>query len=140
MANSNVKVFPILFLIFFISPTVYSQTLPNNQKVENTNLKYGVTEILKIDKKAYFDDGLAMTLTSFSHKRPYTGGPTKATAYITVSKGEITDNKTLSAHGTEADGKPNLERYDSLIWKEYELQLRSFQYDKSIELIVTKVK
>ncbi len=138
MANSNFKIFLVSFLIFFSCPRIYSQTQTNNNQVENTNLKYGATVLLEIDKKAYFDDGLAVVLTSFSHKRPYTGGPTKATAYITLSKDQIIEEIKLSVHGTE--GKTNDEKYDTLRWKEYQFQLKGIQYDKSIELVVNQTE
>ena len=85
-----------------------------------------------------FYDGLSIFLSSFSHKRPHTGGPTKATAYLNLAKENVTEQILLSVHGT--DGKPRVEHYDSLLWNEYEFQLKSFNYDKDIELIVIKRK
>jgi hypothetical protein len=71
------------------------------------------------------------------------GGPTKATAYLTISSGKLSEEITLSIHGIEGKSKSednltDAERYDSLSWKEYELQLKSFSYDQSIEIIVTR--
>ncbi|MEP7253293.1 MAG: hypothetical protein ABI683_12960 [Ginsengibacter sp.] len=102
----------------------------------NSNFKYGDTVKLPINEKEYFEDSLCIELTSFSHKRPYTGGSTKATAYINLSKNNRANKILLSVHGT--DGKPGAERYDSLSWDEYEFQLKSFSYDQFIEIIVTK--
>jgi hypothetical protein len=48
----------------------------------NTYLKYDKIVRLFIHQKYYFEDGLSVELTSFSHKRSLTGGPTKATAYL----------------------------------------------------------
>ncbi len=106
----------------------------------DSNLKYGEIVKLIINEKSCFDDSLSITLTSFSHKRPRTGGPTKATAYLTLSKNDIDEEILLSVHGTESEGKANFERYDSLSWKEYEFRLSCFKYDQYIEVIITKRK
>ena len=104
----------------------------------NLNLKYGDIFKLNINETASFDDGLSIFLSSFSHKRPYTGGPTKATAYLNLSKGNVVEQILFSVHGTE--GKSEVEHYDSLLWNEYEFQLKSFNYDQDIELILIKKK
>ena len=104
----------------------------------NINLKYGDIFKLNINDPASFDDGLSILLSSFSHKHSLTGGPTKATAYLNLAKGNITEQILLSVHGT--DGNPGVEHFDSRPWKEYEFQLKSFNYDKDIELIVIKRK
>jgi hypothetical protein len=102
----------------------------------NINLKYGDIFKLNIKEEVCFEDGLSILLCSFSHKRSRVGGPTKATAYINLTKDDVVEQILLSVHGTE--DKPKIERYNSLLWKEYEIQLKSFSYDKNIELIVTK--
>lgn len=102
------------------------------------DINYGDIFKLNINETASFDDGLSILLSSFSHKRPYTGGPTKATAYINLTKGNSVEQILLSVHGT--DGKPLIEHYDSFLWNEYGFQLKSFNYDKDIELIVNKRK
>ena len=102
----------------------------------NINLKYDDIFKFNINETSTFDDGLSITLSSFSHKHSLTGGPTKATAYLNLDKGNVTEQILLSVHGT--DGKPEVEHYDSRHWNEYEFQLKSFNYDKDIELIVTK--
>ncbi|MFH1125878.1 MAG: hypothetical protein V1703_02025 [Candidatus Altiarchaeota archaeon] len=100
---------------------------------------------LKIGEKAYLEDSISILLTSFSHKRPYTGGPTKATAYISLTKDNTSEEIMLSVHGIQGkseseDGLPDSERYDSKSWNGCEFRLTSFNYDKSIEIIVTKKK
>ena len=102
------------------------------------DINYGDIFKLNINKTASFDDGLSILLSSFSHKRPRTGGPTKATAYLNLAKGNVVEQILLSVHGT--DDKPGVEHYDSRHWNEYEFQLKSFNYDKDIELIVNKRK
>lgn len=104
----------------------------------NSNLKYGEIIKLVINEKGYFEDSLSIKLTSFSHKRSFTGGPSKATAYLNLSKKNVVEEISLSVHGT--DGKPNLEEYDSLSWEEYEFQLMSFKYDQCIEVVVSNRK
>lgn len=102
------------------------------------NLKYGVIFKLIINEEAFCDDGLSILLASFSHKHSRVGGPTKATAYINLTKDDVVEQILLSVHGK--DDEPSVERFDSLVWKENEFQLKSFNYDRDIELIVTKRK
>lgn len=104
----------------------------------NMKLKYGDIFKLIINEEVSFDDGLSVLLVSFSHKHALVGGPTKATAYINLTKDNVVEQILLSVHGSE--DKPEMEHYDFLIWKEYEFQLKGFNYDKDIELIVNKKK
>jgi hypothetical protein len=48
----------------------------------NTYLKYDKIVRLFIRQKYYFDEGLSVEFTSFSHKRPHTVSPAKATTYL----------------------------------------------------------
>lgn len=89
-------------------------------------------------QKYYFDDGLCIELTSFSHKRSRKDGPTKATAYLHLTKNSITETILLSVHGI--DDKPEIEKSDSLEWKEYKFELKGFEYDEAVEVVVTKRK
>lgn len=107
------------------------------------SLQYGMTTELKVDEEVRHADGLSVLLTSFSHKRPYVGGPTKATAYLTLKKGRNSGEIMLSIHGVQGksmaeDGLPDSERYDTVVWNEYEFQLKGFTYDQSIEVITRK--
>lgn len=102
------------------------------------NLKYGDPFKLNINEEVSFDDGLSILLITFSHKRSGVGGPTKATAYINLTQDNEVERIILSVHGMGDDAAA--EHFDSLLWNEYEFQLKSFNYDKDIELIVTKRK
>lgn len=117
---------------------MYSQIKQGNQVMIKKNYKYGEKVEINMNEEGNFDDSLSIILTSFSHKRPYTGGATKATAYITLSKGNISANIMLSIHGT--DGVEGIESYDSLIWNDYTFQLNSFNYDSSVGLTILKNK
>ena len=125
------------FVLFFMSSSIFCQITNNNQQVTKMNFKYGVNIKLNINEEVQFDDNLSIVLTSFSHKHPFVGGSTKAIAYVTLSKNEISEENSLSIHGIE--GKPHIE-YGSLLWNEYEFQLKAFNYDESIEIIVNKRK
>lgn len=83
-----------------------------------------------------FEDSLSVLLTSFSHKRPYIGGPTQATAYLTLSKNNVSEEIMLSIYGTQ--GINGIESYDTLDTDNYIFNLKSFNYDTSIELVVSK--
>ena len=130
---------PSLFLliILFMSSSVYCQITNNRQKIAKMNFDYGENVKLNINEEIQFDDSLSILLTSFSHKHPYSGGPTKATAYITLSKNKISEEETLSIHGVS--GKSEKE-YDTIHWNKYKIQLKAFNYDESIEVVVTKMK
>lgn len=135
MKVSTLKASILSFAFLFTNFVGFSQTIPNEQMMTSSNLKYGEIIKLIINEKDYFEDSLSIKLTSFSHKRSLTGGSTKATAYLNLSKNNVDEVLLLSVHGT--DGKPNLEEYDSLSWEEYEFQLKSFKYDQYIEVVVT---
>lgn len=129
---------PIIFFVFlFMSSSIYSQNTHNKKNEKKMNFKYGVKIKLKIKEKIQFKDKLSIVLKSFSHKRPFKDGSTKATAYITLFKNKIFEENSLSIYGVE--GKTGIE-YDSLLWNEYKIQLKAFNYDESIEIIVTKSK
>ncbi|MHA7055708.1 hypothetical protein ACWGOQ_0000705 [Aquimarina sp. M1] len=123
--------------LLFISFSIYCQTPTYNQTAPTMDSKYGVNIKLTIHEEVQFEDDLLIVLTSFSHKHSFLGGPTKATAHITLFKNKTPEEKSLSVHGIE--GKPDL-TYDTLRWNEYEFHLKAFNYDESIEIIVHKVK
>ncbi|HEY5369727.1 MAG TPA: hypothetical protein VIJ75_12120 [Hanamia sp.] len=100
------------------------------------SLEYGDIFKLIINEEASFVDGLSILLTSFSHKHSMVAGPTKATAYINLTKDNAVGQILLSVHGKDED--PTVENFDSLCWNEYEFQLKGFNYDKNIELIVKR--
>lgn len=92
---------------------------------------------LKLNDTVHLTDSLSVMLTSFSHKHTMTGGPTKATAYLTVSMKGESDTIQLSVHGVQYQSD-QLDKYDSLKWKGYEFNLTKFHYDRSIELMIIK--
>jgi hypothetical protein len=86
-------------------------------------------------------DGLTLTLTSFNHKRPMVGGPTKAMASVTISQGAKPEELTLSIHGVEGkapgeDGLTPEERFDEVGWGAHAIRLTAFEYDKAIEVSI----
>lgn len=105
--------------------------------------KYREIVALKMNEKLIFEDSLSIILTNFSHKSPYTGGPTKATAYLSISKDTLVEDISISVHGVDGkdegnDGLSETDRYDTIQWQEYTIQLKKFDYDKSIEIIVLR--
>jgi hypothetical protein len=141
--SSLLKAISFSCVFLFSSPLTHCQTNTNGKKMNKVNFKYGEIVELKLNEKVHIENSLSVILTSFSHKRPYVGGPTKATAYLTISSGKLSEEIMLSIHGIEGKSKSednitDAERYDSLSWKEYDLQLKSFNYDQSIEIIVTR--
>ncbi len=130
----------IIFLVALLSnrTMMYSQIKSDTSKMTTKIFKFNKSVQIKMNEEVHFEDSLTVLLTSFSHKRPYVGGPTKATAYLTVFKGAFSESIMLSIHGTE--GKSDIEYFDTLIWKEYTFELKKFDYDTAVEVIVSKTK
>ena len=126
----------ILFITYLASFLLNIQTKCPAQ-VKPQNDKKSTEIVLKLNVKTVFEDSLSITLNSFSHKRPLKGGPTKATAYLTVSKGNFTEKISLSVHGRE--GKTGNEEYDSLEWNDYIFELKELKYSESIRLKIDKI-
>lgn len=128
---------PIVFVIstfLFLAGCCGNLVLPEKGKT--------ATGEIKLNQTVRFDNGLSLTLKSFSHKRPYVGGPTKATAYLYAAKGFDSGEIELSVYGVEGktdaeDGLTDEERYDALVWKSLLIRLRGFQYDRSVEVEVS---
>lgn len=122
-----------------------TQVVPDkpNRNMPRSDLPFRIPVDLKINEELCFEDGLRVKLNSFSHKHPFTGGPTKAMADLSISKGDRKDEATLAVHGraglSEAeDGLSAAQRYDTLIWHGYEFRLVHFDYDRSINIIVSR--
>jgi hypothetical protein len=85
-----------------------------------------------------------LLLTRFSHKpSPEIGQAERATAHLTLFQDNNYYEIMLSVHGIAGvpkneDGLSDIERYDSIIWKEYFIQLKKISYDKSIEVAISK--
>ena len=84
---------------------------------------------------AVFSDGLKVVLNGFSHKRPRVGGPTSASALMTLISARGEEPFRLSIDGTE--GKPGLE-YERRFFREYEFALVGWGYDAFVEIVVTR--
>jgi len=139
----NIKTISLIIVILLANHPDYSQVESKTQKMSNQNSKYGVIIELKINKILHFEDSLTISIIWFSHKKPYLGGPTKAMARLSISKGDTIKEVELSVHGIQGkseseDGLSDFERYDSLVWMEYEFQLKKLEYDKAIHLVVSK--
>lgn len=129
--------FRIIFLLvlMFTTLSIHCQTITTDQKMSKKTYEYNSQIKLNIKEEIDFSDGLTMTLMYFSHKHSYVDGPTKATAYLKITKNQLSEEILLSIHGVQ--DKPDLE-YDVLQWNGYEFQLVTFDYDESIVIIVTK--
>ncbi len=115
----------------------YSQRSNNMEAKNYQRYPFGKNFELKVNEVIHLADLLSVKLVSFSHKHARTGGPTKATAYLTVSMEGESDTIQLSVHGGGSNSA-QFDRYDSLHWKGYEFKLTKFDYDKSIELMIIK--
>ncbi|GHN01604.1 hypothetical protein WSM22_30930 [Cytophagales bacterium WSM2-2] len=97
--------------------------------------KFDQPELITMNNTYGWSDGLTLKLTDFTHKEPMPGGPTKATAYLDFQKAGEKGEITLSVHGS--DGKEGID-YDKIHWKNYDIELLSFEYNQSIELKISK--
>ncbi len=142
----NFQLKTIFISVFLFSNTViHCQHYSKGLNMNKEKCKYDEIIELKLNEKVYFEDSLSIILTHFSHKLPYVGGPTKSTAYLTVSKDTLSEEISLSVHGIQGksaceDGLSDHERYECLVWQEYEFQLKNLVYDKSIEILFLKKK
>jgi len=102
-----------------------------SKKIENGNIIF-----INKDEEILVNKSLSVRLNSFSHKRPYTGGSTKVTVSLTLTQGSRSKEIALSAHGIQ--GNPEPERFSLLCLEEYELQLKSYAYDKSVEIFISE--
>ncbi len=139
------KLLTILFIVSIINFTSKSEEvskLVNNKEIGG-ELKPGVKYIIKLNEEVILEDGLTVRLISFTHKRPYIGGATKATASLLLFKNGLSGEAALSIHGVAGkfaaeDGLTDSQRYTSSTWNEYELQLKKFNYGDSIEIVISK--
>ena len=137
------RIVVFLYVCLFSMPLMYSQTPTDNQNMHKINYKYGERIELKIDEVVIIDDSLSLKVTNFTHKRPYVGGSTMATVYVTASKNKVSEEILLSVKGKEGksiaeDGLSKEERFSTVVWEGYIFQLEKFDYDTSIEVIILK--
>lgn len=136
--RSNILLKGILpLLLLFAHFITYSQD-KSPLGLEKLNKKYGDIIELKKGQLVQFEDSLQIVLALFSHKRPFPKGATKATAWLTISKDTTTEEITLSVHGIE--GTAIAEYDEPVLCRGYKFELKSFDYDSSIKIVVNKVK
>lgn len=135
--------FSIATLAIAISACLVINAVQAKNQANTMIQKYGTLVTIQKNQTVQFEDGLSVTLRWFSHKRPYANGPSKATATMILGKDGKTEEFSLSEHGRagiprERDGLTDSERYDTKQWQSYEFQLKAFNYDEAIKLIVLK--
>lgn len=103
------------------------------QRAKEESLKEHNVKNVKLElQKKLTIDGLTFKLTSFRHKRPYVGGPTKATARIVINN-NVDEWIDLSVYGREGSSEYT---YESLEWNDYHIKLKEFEYDDFIEISI----
>jgi hypothetical protein len=127
----------LLITFLFVLCNFYIFAQPTFAQTSKSIMKQSDTVTLYINQPLQLFDSLDIVLTSFSHKHAMTGGPTKATAYVTISDKKDTINILLSEHGT--DGKEEYHFDKPVIWKNWMFELTGFEYDKSITILFKKV-
>ncbi|AUC77131.1 hypothetical protein [Olleya sp. Bg11-27] len=129
-----------IIILFVINHSAYSQSKPTNKIIKE---KMSVLKIY-LNKKKHINDSLSILLTSFSHKpSPVIGEAERATAHLSLLKNNNYHDIMLSEHGIagvqkNVDGLLDTERYDSINWNEYYIELKKTTYDQSIEITISK--
>ncbi|MHA7060019.1 hypothetical protein ACWGOQ_0022520 [Aquimarina sp. M1] len=148
----------ILINIILFHSALYGQKAPINTKT--TTMKYGSIIEIKRGSKVVFKDGLSISLLSFSHKNS-TDRITKASVYMLLSIDNEQTEKFLSIYSN--DDKKSEEELNSfeytktvkgddgfeyttttrnhsrfIFWKNYQIQLKEFEYDEFIKILVTQ--
>lgn len=120
-----IKLFSFLLLIF--TSSIYSQNHTMNDTIK-----------LIINKKTKIDDSLSISLNRFSHKNAISDEQASVTSsHLTLFKDETKDEIILSAYES-ADEVSYLKKYDSINWKNYRIKLKHIEYDKSVDVLITK--
>ena len=68
-----------------------------------------------------YPDGLIVRITTSGHKRPFTGGPTKAWTVFQLSKNKEETEVTLYVTGVEGD--PSKTKFSQETWQTYQIEL-----------------
>jgi hypothetical protein len=135
MNKDNIIYMLLTFILTLCNLCINLQ--PTFAQTSKSIMKQSDTVTLYINQPLQLFDSLYITLTSFSHKHAMTNGPTKATAYLTISDKKDTMNILLSEHGT--DGKEEYHFDKPVIWKNWTFELTGFDYDKSITVLFKKI-
>ncbi|MBW1295029.1 hypothetical protein [Aquimarina litoralis] len=130
-------------------------------ETEPTKKKYGSIIKIKLKKKVILEDDLCISLESFSHKHSVDRTFTKASAYLVLSIHNDQTERLLSTYSNDhlkSEEELNSFEYTRTIeqengmivsatsqnndrfvfWKNYQIQLKEFEYDEYIKIIVTK--
>ncbi|WP_378183401.1 hypothetical protein [Aquimarina sp. SS2-1] len=145
----------LLIHIIFFNSFSYSQ----NKEV-NVKMKYGSIITVKLGATVVLEDGLSIWLKSFSHKTSIHDNISKASAYIVLSLRDEETDEFLSVYGDDhlkseeelnsfeytrtvegTDGftytTTTRNHHRFIFWKDYKIQLKEFEYDEFIKILVT---
>ncbi|WP_344924186.1 hypothetical protein [Aquimarina addita] len=123
-------------------------------------MKYGAVINIKHGEEIKFEDGLSITLASFSHKNSI-NQVTKSSAYLILNKKKEKNEVFLSIYSDDNEksdeelnsyeftktvqSEDNIESVVTsinndrvILWKKYKIQLKGFEYDKFIKIIVSE--
>ena len=137
------KITPFTYMLILITALGNAQVNIDKPKMKIIDYKYGAIIELTPNNPISINDSLTLELTYFTHKRPYIDGPTKATATVIASTNTKSKELNLSIYGVEGksqseDGYTETNRYSSDYWMDYHFQLKTFNYDKAIDIIILK--
>ena len=86
-----------------------------------------------------FSDGLKIKLVGFSHKLVYENQISPGISHLEISKNEL-ENITLSSQKYKDEHNNIITSYTTTEWKNYSIELKALDYDKTIDIIVSKLK
>jgi hypothetical protein len=119
----------IFILITLFTSSLLAGVLPMK------NILFEKKIILNLDQTIEFQGGNKVTLKYFTHKRPRTGGPTKASAQLVLETDKGKEDLELSITGT--DGKPD-RKYSDLFHGDFLFLLTGWNYNESVEFTITR--
>jgi len=124
----------ILVTIILLLNLISSDSL---SEIHNREMYIEDVTLIK-NKKILILENLHVSLVSFTHKRPFRGGPTKATAWLKVQREMKCDTIGLSVHSEEGKAV-EAQQYGAVRWNKYIFKLLDFAYDDSISIEVTHI-
>ncbi|GAA0732266.1 hypothetical protein GCM10009430_45300 [Aquimarina litoralis] len=156
--NTLKKIYFLIHVIL-LGGSIYAQKISSHDK--SPEMKYGTVIEVKTNQTIIFKDNLSLTLESFSHKTSLKG-ITKASTNITLRLNQEEVLQFLSVYSNDhlkSEEELNSFEYTKVIeqkdrtsvsvtsqnnarfifWKGYQIQLKEFEYDRFIKIIITEI-
>lgn len=141
-----IQIILVLWLFVASYPLTYSQSKLVTTKMVKKQYRYGDVVPLKINERVVFEDSLSILFSGTSYNRRLEGQSSKIIIKLSISKNnEALDTIELFSRGIQGelkdkDGISDVDRYSSLGWNEYSIQLKHFNYNPYIGIKIRLLK